>query len=220
MQIGGAVVANAIDEERGRALDAALAATFDAGPHVRRVEAAAEVAGEAIGVEPDFPRVVDDRGRTEIGRVRVQNVVHVPEAALRVGGFGGFRGPFGVTVNVDERKVTVDVTKAGAELLAKLLNDGICGGAIGAFVIAVMDKNVGGVQGPEVVVPLVSGRNQFDHEEDRAVAAPPCERRQSGFGPCYFSFTGSAGRAGSLPGLVFMRANTSATARSSCGSLP
>jgi hypothetical protein len=36
----------------------------------------------------------------------------------------------------------------------------------------------------------------------------------------YFNFTGSAGRAGHFVGAVFIRASTSATARSSCGSLP
>ena len=36
----------------------------------------------------------------------------------------------------------------------------------------------------------------------------------------YFSFTGSAGRVGKCPGFVFIRACTSATARSNCGSFP
>src|SRR5262245_31148587 len=81
----GAVVALAVDEEAGRAGDAAAVGVVDVLGDPRGVRVPAQVVGEPVDVEAEAARVLDELVRAELVLARQQAVVHRPERALRGG---------------------------------------------------------------------------------------------------------------------------------------
>ena len=70
-----------------------------------RVGAGGQLGGDAVGVEPEPARVVDQVGVLEVAAGGVQRVVHLPERALGGRGLGGLGGVAGVRVDGLEREV-------------------------------------------------------------------------------------------------------------------
>ena len=68
-----------------------------------------------------------------------QQVVHLPERALRGGRLGGLGGELGVRVDVGERQVAPDVADV-AEVGEQLADDRLGPAAVGALEVAVLDE--------------------------------------------------------------------------------
>ena len=97
-----AVVAAAVDEEGGRAGDAALVGARDVLADTRLVLAPAQLVGEAVDVEAELLGVAGEVGWGQRVLVAEQGVVHLPEFALGGGCLGCLGGELSVRVDVVE----------------------------------------------------------------------------------------------------------------------
>src|SRR5262249_42158620 len=123
-EVPTALVAAAINEEGGRAGDAALTAAGDVRADAGGEGAVAEVAGEAVDVETEEGRVGDQIGLGEGGLVREEVVVHRPEGALGCGGFGRLGGALGAGVDGRVGEVAEGEAEAVPEATLRLADDG------------------------------------------------------------------------------------------------
>src|ERR1700727_1521950 len=72
----GAVVAPAVDEERGRSRNAALIRARDVLAEPRLIDASPEIFADAIAVEAELIGIVAQMARLELSLVAEQDVVH------------------------------------------------------------------------------------------------------------------------------------------------
>src|SRR5688500_12659513 len=92
VQVACARIAHAVDEEGRGSADAAPDAARNILPHLPRVRVLAQLALEAFQVKAQPPRVAVQVIIVEGGVALAQQVMHLPEAPLRAGGFRRLRG--------------------------------------------------------------------------------------------------------------------------------
>ena len=97
-----AVVATAVDEERGRPGGAAVVGTRDVPLDAERVAPLVQLADEPVDVETECRRVLRQVGLLERLLVGEEHVVHLPEPSLGAGRLGGEAG---IVVHLVEREV-------------------------------------------------------------------------------------------------------------------
>ncbi len=146
-------MASAVDEEGGRAGDAAEVGAVDILGDAGGAGVLAQVVGEAFDVEAQLLGVGDQIIRAERVLVVEQEVVQLPEGALLGRGLGGFGGELGARVDVVQRQVPPDVADV-AELAEELADDRFGLPAVGALEVAVLDDRDRRVDRPANVVAL------------------------------------------------------------------
>ena len=109
----------------------------------RGVDAAAQLVGEPVDVEAELAGVADEIRRHQRVLVLEQQVVHLPELALRRRRLGRLGRELGVRVDVGERQVAEDVAQVVAELRHDLAHDRLGAAAEGALEVAVLDERDG-----------------------------------------------------------------------------
>jgi hypothetical protein len=100
-------VAQAVHEEGRRAVHAAPDSADEVLAHARGVRALLEVGDEPLDVEAERLRVADQVARAQAVLVLEQEVVVLPEAALRARGLGGLGRLAGVRMDLREWEVPV-----------------------------------------------------------------------------------------------------------------
>ena len=140
---------------------------------------AAELFGEAVDVEPELAGVARSGREAQGVLVGEQEIVHLPERALRGRRLGRLGGELGMRVNVGERKVAPDVAEV-AEVREQLADDRLGLPAERALEVAVLDERDRGVLGAADVVALgVDGNGEVDDRLRRSRGAPGSSRRGS-----------------------------------------
>ena len=156
-------MAAAVDEERRRPRHLAGVGIGDVLGDAPRVHAAAQLVAKARHVEPELLGVADEVLDVERVLVGEQQVVHLPEAALRRGRLRGLGGQLGVRVHVGERQVAEHEAHVLAEVVEQLAHDRLGLPAVRALEVAVLDERDRRVVGAADVVALrVDGRGQVD----------------------------------------------------------
>ena len=141
------------------------------------VARAAQVVAEALDVEAELARRSATRSaRRELVLVGEQQVVHLPERALRAGGLGGLGGELGVRVHVVERQVAQDVAQVVARVDEQLADDLLGLAAVRALEVAVLDERDRRVGGAADVVAL--GVDRLGEVEDVLGGADELARAQ------------------------------------------
>ena len=144
-EVEGAVVALAVDEEGGGAVDAAANAPGEifADPFGERfvLERLGQVGGVEIQVSGQF--LV--QFRTKVDLILKKLAVHGPELSLGAGKFGGLGRGFGFGVDLGEGKVAEDEAQLVAKMLLDAGDDTESDGAMRAFVVAVFNQCDGGI---------------------------------------------------------------------------
>ena len=110
--------------------------------HARRVGAGLQLGRDAVGVEPELARVLDEVRVVEEAAGGVQRVVHLPEGALGGRGLGGLGRVAGVRVDGLEREVAEGEAQVVAQAVAHAREDRLRGRAVGALEVAVHDELV------------------------------------------------------------------------------
>src|SRR5436189_6204560 len=123
VDVVGAVVAPAVDEERRRAGDAAEVGAVDVVGDLRGADARTKVVCELLDVEPELLRVPDQVIRLQGVLVPEQQVVHLPERALRGCGLRCFGGELRVRMHVVQRKMAPYVADVSGEVPEQLAHD-------------------------------------------------------------------------------------------------
>ena len=114
----------------------------------------AQLVGEALDVEPELAARSPSRSeRTQRVLVLEQQIVHLPERALRGGRLGRLGGDLRVRMHVGERQVPPDVAHV-AEVGEQLAHDGFGPAAVRALEVAVLDERDRRVVGAADVVAL------------------------------------------------------------------
>ncbi len=171
-------MAAAVDEERRRAGDAALVGADDVLADARRVHPAAQILGDAVGVEPELLGVAPHVARAQLALMVEEDVVHVPEATLCGRGFGGLRSQLRVRMHVVEREMAPDVAHVVAEGRQQLADRVLGLPAVRAFEVPVLEQRHRGVLGAADVVAL--GIDVVGEVEDVVGGARdlPCAQRR------------------------------------------
>src|SRR5262249_18756669 len=109
--------------------------------------------------EPGCER--EQRVAVERARVGHERVVHLPELALRVRGFGCLGRELGTRVQARIRQMTKDVCPGYAEPLPNPVQAGVRSATVGTVVVAVLDDFDAGVRlAQNVVAVRVDGRTK------------------------------------------------------------
>src|ERR1700723_3813546 len=114
------VVLTPVDEQRGRALHAEIVAELPVGIEALGGSRRLHVGPEAVEVEPDGLCVAFEVALFEVLPVREEQVMHLPELALRLRRDGGARGRVAVRVNRQRRELVDE-----PHLVLALLPDGV-----------------------------------------------------------------------------------------------
>ncbi len=148
------VVQAPVDEEPGRAGDAAGQAAVDVALHPRSACArGVELGRDPVGVEAELARRADQVSRAERAPRLVEAVVHRPERALGGGRLGCLGGALGVGMDVAQGEVAEREQQPPGELVADPLHDREGGGAVGALEVPVHDQlQLGSVRAVAVVL--------------------------------------------------------------------
>src|SRR6266508_4585723 len=166
-------MAATIDEEGGRAGDAAEVGAIDILGDAGGAGVGAEGVREAFEVESELLGVAHQIRRAERALVAEQEIVHFPEGPLVGRGFGGFRGELGARADVVQRQMAPDVADVhpraqlaaeAAEIAEELPDDWFRPPAVRAFEVAVLDNRDRSVDRPTHVVTL---RVDVDVEVDK-----------------------------------------------------
>ncbi len=131
---------DAVDEETGRSVDAAVNAAhpvfLDSFDDLARLDGGAEF----DEVKPELLRPDGQNSRLKISLVFINQVVHLPEFSLQRGGFRRLGGHERIGMRLRQGKVSEDEAQFFAERLLDLFDDRIGGAAVGALVITVFDQ--------------------------------------------------------------------------------
>src|SRR5919201_3510226 len=139
VDVVGAVVTAAVDEERWRAGDPAEICAVDVLRDASCADVMLEIIAEPFDVEPEPLGTRDQIRLLERGLFGEQQVVHLPEGALLCGGLGGFGGHLCVGMDVVQWEVAPDVAEV-AEVLHELADDGLGATAVQTLEVAVLDE--------------------------------------------------------------------------------
>src|ERR1700736_6256575 len=105
LKIVAAVVPVSVDEKGRRAVHPAAHSTEKIFAHPRRVYAERHLACKLVDVQPDSCRVRQQVLVVECVLMLEELIVHLPELALRSGGFSCLGSPFGVRMDATQREV-------------------------------------------------------------------------------------------------------------------
>ncbi|GAA3712669.1 hypothetical protein GCM10023082_08040 [Streptomyces tremellae] len=170
-------VAAAVDEEGGRAGDAAEVGGLDVLRDACGARVAPHVAVEALQVEAEPLGVPAQVGDAQPALVVEEQVVHGPERALLGGRLRGLGGDLGPRVDVGERQVPPHVADVVAEVGEQGADGGLRAPAVGAFEVAVLDDGDGGVVRPaHLVASGVDGHREVDQGFRAAEQGPAALR--------------------------------------------
>src|SRR5712692_6102956 len=154
---------DAVDEKRRRPVHAAPHAGEEVAAHPRRIRSCFESGDEARHVQAADLRVASEIRIVQRVLILEQRVVHLPELPLRAGGFGGFRRVLGVRMNLGEREIAVDKTKAAAHDTQHFGDDGMCRAAMRTLIVAILDQRDRRVVGAQAVIVFKNGRSETAH---------------------------------------------------------
>jgi hypothetical protein len=132
-------LADSVQEQSGSAVYAVLDAGDEVLPHPFDVRFLFQFAAEAIDVQLQLLGVLEQVPVLQCILVFEEKIVHLPETALRGGGFGGFRSHLRVLMNSGQGIVPVHKTKASAEFLLHTLQGAKEKAAVGALIVPVFD---------------------------------------------------------------------------------
>src|SRR6185295_17263952 len=118
-----AVEASVVDEERGRAVDAAANAAREVCANALARRAGTERRFSGCEVQVDVSRVALEVDWAERLLIFEQGVVHLPELALEGGGLGEFGGASCIRVEFRKREIAEDETQAITQLRLNALDD-------------------------------------------------------------------------------------------------
>ena len=93
-----------------------------------------------MGVEPEGRGEAHQIVRVEIGLVLEEQVVHLPEPALRTGRLGCLGRQRRVGMDIDQRQMAEDEAQSPLEPFQQSADHGRCVTAIGAFEVTVLDQ--------------------------------------------------------------------------------
>src|SRR5680860_1580508 len=130
-------MAMAVDEERRSSCCAAGVAAGDVALDSQRMSPLMQVVGEAIAIESERVGVAQEVCFAQRPLVGEEQVVHLPEPALRAGGFRGLGGAAGVLVHLRKRQVAKHIGKIVAEGAGELPQDRFRAPAMGALEVGV-----------------------------------------------------------------------------------
>src|SRR5919204_596787 len=150
----GAVVMLAVDEERGGAGHPARVGAAHVLVDALGVLVVAELLVEAVDVESELQGVAPEVTRRELVLVGKQQIVHLPERALRGGRLGGLGRDLGSAMHVVQREMAPHVAQVVAERQQQLAHHDLGLAAVGALVVAVLHERHRRVLGAADVVAL------------------------------------------------------------------
>src|SRR2546428_3833441 len=156
-------VATAVDEEPGRAAHAALGAAPEVFTDPRRVDVGDELAPHPLRVEPQLAGVPHQILVRERRLPLVQEIVHLPELALRGRRLRDLRGVLGVRVLLTQRKMPEHELNLASDLPQHLLQIRVGAAAKRALEIAVLHERDGSLHRSQGVVARPDGRSQQGH---------------------------------------------------------
>src|SRR5208282_651741 len=150
----GAVVAHAVDEKRGRAVDPAAYAAEKILVHPFAVGMLSQRALDLGCGNPQQGRVFGQMKILERILMRIERVMHLPEFALRGGRLGDLRRVLGMRMHLGQRKIAEDEPKSVAERLLDLLNNRVRHAAIRTLIVGVFHQGHGRMRGTADVIAL------------------------------------------------------------------
>lgn len=153
LDVGRAVITDAVDEKSRRAVDAVAGAAEKILADARSVSAGPDFIHPSLHIQAQCPGVARQVLVVECLLVLIQQVVHFPKAALGAGGFGRFGSAFRMGMRIDEGKIPEDKTQTLAQAFLDGLNHRIRLPTIRAFVIAILDQLKGGIGRALNVIP-------------------------------------------------------------------
>jgi hypothetical protein len=127
VEVEGAIMAHAVNEEGRRAIDAAADAAHKMLTHARRIDMPGDLAGKAGDIEAETGRILDQMVALKGILMLEQQIVHVPELALYSGRLCGFCRVLSMRVDHGQREVTKDAAQAGAQELSQVLDHAMLG---------------------------------------------------------------------------------------------
>src|SRR5437870_6440113 len=159
-RIARLLVRAAIDEEPRGAAHAAPHAAQEVLAHARGVSVFDQLAHHPVGIDPELARVPHQVLVLERRLMLIQEIVHLPELALRGGGLGRLRGLGGVGVLFGQRKVPEHEADLGSELAQHALQLGVGGAAKRTLEVAVLDQGRACVRRSLDMVAGADGRGE------------------------------------------------------------
>src|SRR3989475_1237990 len=156
-------VATAVDEEPGRAAHAALGAAHEVFTHPRRVDVGDELAPHPLRVEPQLAGVPHQILVRERRLPLVQEIVHLPELALRGRRLRDLRGVLGVRVLLTQRKMPEHELDLASQLPQHLLQIRVGAAAKRALEIAVLHERDGSLHRDRKSTRLNSSHSQISY---------------------------------------------------------
>src|SRR5882724_2005105 len=149
-----AVITLTVNKESGRAVDAASDSASEILPHPPGMCAAQDFSHQAAGIETECQGVSGQVLILECVLIFEQEVVHLPKASLRPGGFGGLRRTFGMRMHVGHREVAKGEAQVIAQSPPDFFDNRVNFTADGAFEVTVLKQCYGCINGPlDVVAP-------------------------------------------------------------------
>src|SRR5258708_7267315 len=122
LHIPGAVVTNAVDKERGRAVDPAAHSTHKIFTHALQIGSLDEFMCKPFNIE--LQNFCESQETTIIKRLLIleEEIMHLPETPLSSSRLCRFRRAFGMRVYLREREVAKDKAKLFAQILLDLFD--------------------------------------------------------------------------------------------------
>lgn len=134
------IMAAAVDEEGWRPVDSAAHATHEILTHPGPVLSLHEFKTESLDFQPERVGIADKVVFLQGVLALKEQVMHLPEATLGRRALGGLGGALGVRVNLRQREVPKHQPKLVAQLGKKVIKHRMCGPAVRAFKVAVLDE--------------------------------------------------------------------------------
>jgi hypothetical protein len=147
-----AIEAVPVDVKLRRGVHPVPDAFLDIALYPVRVRAADDLVAEPVSLQPDPRRVADQGLEIELRRGPQQELVHLPEFALRGGRLSGFRSLLRVGVKLRNGEVPEDEPDQAGEPLKQPVHVACRAPAVRAFIVAVLDDGHGRVGWAEKVV--------------------------------------------------------------------
>ncbi len=154
-QSEGHVLHGAVDEKRGRGPHAALRAAVDVLVHPLQVNVLLHLVVVAIQVQLGLQRVLPQARGLQVQLVLEEEIVHLPELALRARRLGGLGRELGVRMHFHERELPEHEAHPVPEVLEQHFHGGISLAARRALEIPVFDDGHFRRRRPQEVIGVI-----------------------------------------------------------------
>lgn len=150
-----------IQEEAGRAVDSVLHAGDEALPYTIAIGFHFQFTSESIDVQLQLFGELDEMLSLQGGLIGKQEIVHLPELALRRCGLGSFRGELRVLVDSGHWVMPIHQPPICAVFFLQFLEKRGEASAGGALIIAILNQGINGAFFTPDVIPFAHGIKQF-----------------------------------------------------------